>query len=255
MTVVRPVALLLTALLALSGCSLLEQKPVPLYQLDSGEAVTPTRDNGVTVLVGPISVADYLRQQNLLQRQADGSLVATQDARWASGLANDIDQQLLRQLAWRLDSQRLALAPAAPGFSADAQVMLTITRLDSGPTQPAVLEAQWRLLDRRGQLRDSRLIRLEEAHGGPMAEQVKAQSVLLQRLAAELAVAIQPIAAAEPTPEPPRKKPPVAKAKPQGQPLPGRRSRWQNRSRSIRKSSVSRNILHPFNGTPAKAGA
>ncbi|MCR1825342.1 ABC-type transport auxiliary lipoprotein family protein [Pseudomonas oleovorans] len=215
MTVVRPVALLLTTLLVLSGCSLLQQKPVPLYQLDSGQAVTPTQDNGVTVLVGPISVADYLRQQNLLQRQADGSLVAAQDARWASGLANDIDQQLLRQLAWRLNSQRLALAPAAPGFSADAQVMLSITRLDSGPTQPAVLEAQWRLLDRRGQLRDSRLIRLEEAHGGPMAEQVKAQSVLLQRLAAELAVAIQPIAAAEPTPEPPRKKPPVAKAKPQ----------------------------------------
>ncbi|MBP8885608.1 MAG: membrane integrity-associated transporter subunit PqiC, partial [Pseudomonas sp.] len=110
MTVVRPVALLLTTLLVLSGCSLLQQKPVPLYQLDSGQAVTPTRDNGVTVLVGPISVADYLRQQNLLQRQADGSLVAAQDARWASGLANDIDQQLLRQLAWRLDSQRLALA-------------------------------------------------------------------------------------------------------------------------------------------------
>ncbi|MDR8013039.1 membrane integrity-associated transporter subunit PqiC [Ectopseudomonas guguanensis] len=217
MTVVRPLALLLTALLMLSGCGLLQQqKPVPLYQLDSGEAVTPTRDNGVTVLVGPISVADYLRQQHLLQRQADGSLVAAQNARWASGLANDIDQQMLRQLAWRLDSQRLVLAPAAPGFSADAQVMLTITRLDSGPTQPAVLEAQWRLLDRRGQLRDSRLIRLEEAHGGPLAEQVKAQSALLQRLAAELAVAIQPVAAAdEPTPEPPRKKPPVAKAKPQ----------------------------------------
>lgn len=214
MTVVRPLAVLLMTLLTLSGCSLLQQKPVPLYQLDSGSAETPTKDNGVTVLVGPISVADYLRQQNLLQRQADGSLVAAQNARWASGLANDIDQQMLRQLAWRLDSQRLVLAPAAPGFSADAQVMLTITRLDSGPTQPAVLEAQWRLLDRRGQLRDSRLIRLEEAHSGTLAEQVKAQSTLVQRLASELAVAIQPIAIAEdPTPEPPRRKPPVAKAK------------------------------------------
>ena len=50
MTVVRPMALLLTTLLALSGCSLLQQKPVPLYQLDSGQAVTPTKDNGVTVL-------------------------------------------------------------------------------------------------------------------------------------------------------------------------------------------------------------
>ena len=114
MTVVRPLALLLTTLLTLSGCSLLLQKPVPLYQLDSGSAVTPAKDNGMAVLVGPVSIADYLRQEHLLQRQADGSLVAARDARWASGLANDIDQQLLRQLAWRLESQRLALAPAEP---------------------------------------------------------------------------------------------------------------------------------------------
>lgn len=217
MSVVRPAALLLSALLALSGCGLMQHKPVSLYQLDSGDALTPSRDNGITVLVGPISVADYLRQHHLLQRQADGSLMEVPDAVWASGLANDIDQQILRQLAWRLNSQRLTLAPAAPGFSADAQVLLTITRLDSGPTQPAVLEAQWSLLDRRGQLRDSRLIRLEEPHAGPLAEQVKAQSALLQRLSAELATAIQPVAAlTDPVPaEPPKRKAPVVKAKPQ----------------------------------------
>lgn len=215
MTVARPLALLLTSMLALSGCSLLQPTSVPLYQLDNGSAVAPKGD-GVAVLVGPISVADYLRHSNLLQRQADGSLISDTNARWASGLANDIDQQLLRQLAWRLDSQRLVLAPSAPGFAADAQITLTITRLDSGPTEPAVLEAQWRLLDRRGQLRDSRLVHLEEQHSGALAEQVKAQSVLLQRLAAELAVAIQPVALAEPVPVEPRKKPaaPAAKPKP-----------------------------------------
>ncbi|MGP0173237.1 PqiC family protein [Pseudomonas sp. NCHU5208] len=218
MTVVRPLALLLTTLLSLGGCSLLQPKPVPLYQLDAGEAVAPTQQNGVAVLLGPVSVADYLRNGNLLQRQADGSLVAAPNARWASGLANDIDQQLLRQLAWRLNSQRLVLAPA-PGFSADAQVMLNITRLDSGPNQPAVLEAQWRLLDRRGQLRDSRLIHLEEKHNGSLGEQVKAQSVVLQRLAAELATAIQPVVAlAEPPAQPARKKAPSTKSDVQAPP-------------------------------------
>lgn len=214
MTVVRPLALLLTTLLALSGCNLLPQKPVPLYQLDGGDAVAPAREDGVALLIGPVSVADYLRQGSVLQRQADGSLVAASNARWASGLVHDIDQQLLRQLAWRLNTQRLALAPAAPGFAADAQVMLTITRLDSGPSEPAVLEAQWRLLDRRGQLRDSRLVHLEEKHNGALAEQIKAQSTLLQRLAAELAVAIQPVVAVaeqQPPAPPPRKKAPATK--------------------------------------------
>ena len=88
MTVVRPMALLLTTLLALSGCSLLQQKPVPLYQLDSGQAVTPTKDNGVTVLVGPISVADYLRQQNLLQRQANWRSIC-----WSISLARPLAQR------------------------------------------------------------------------------------------------------------------------------------------------------------------
>lgn len=219
MTVVRPLALLLTTLLSLSGCSLLQPKPVPLYQLDAGEAVAPTQQNGVAVLVGPVSVADYLRNGNLLQRQADGSLVAAPNARWASGLANDIDQQLLRQLAWRLNSQRLVLAPA-PGFSADAQVMLSITRLDSGPGQPAVLEAQWRLLDRRGQLRDSRLIHLEEKHDGSLAAQVKAQSIVLQRLAAELATAIQPVVAIAEQPAPPVRKKSAPSAKSDVRPPP-----------------------------------
>lgn len=211
---VRPLALLLTTLLALSGCSLLQQKPVPLYQLDSGNAAAPTKDDGVAVLVGPVSVADYLRHSNLLQRQADGSLIASPNARWASGLANDIDQQLLRQLAWRLNTQRAVLAPAGAGFAADAQIMLTITRLDSGPTEPAVLEAQWRLLDRRGELRDSRLVHLEEKHNGAVPEQIKAQSILLQRLAKDLADAMQPVLVAAEQPAEVVKKRPAPAARP-----------------------------------------
>ena len=49
------------------------------------------------------------------------------------------------------DSQRTVLAPTNAEFKADVQVLLNIIRLDSGPQLPAVLEAQWRLLDRNGQ--------------------------------------------------------------------------------------------------------
>ncbi|MGH8355775.1 MAG: ABC-type transport auxiliary lipoprotein family protein, partial [Pseudomonas sp.] len=99
---------------------------------------------------------------------------------------------------------RLVLAPAAPGFTPEVQVLLSISRLDSGPQQPAVLEAQWRLLARKGQLRDSRLVRLEEPHQGSAADQVKAQSLVLQRLAEQLAAAIQPLSG-QPLVEEPRK--------------------------------------------------
>jgi uncharacterized lipoprotein YmbA len=104
------------------------------------------------------------------------------------------DQLLLRQLAWRLDSQRVMLAPSKANFSPDAQVLLSITRLDSGGNQPAVLDAQWRVLDRRGQVRDTRLVHLEEKHAGGTAAQVQAQGILLQRLAQQLSVAVKPLA-------------------------------------------------------------
>ncbi len=186
-----PSLLLLTSLLSMVGC--VAQPPLTLYQLDSGNPTMPATNKGVAVLLGPVSIADYLQQPTLLQRQQDGSLTAATEARWAGALGADIDQVLLRQLASRLDTQRLVMAPGAAGFVPDVQVQLTISRMDSGPQQPAVLDAQWRLLDRRGQLRDSRLIHIEEPHQGGSADQVRAQSVILRRLAEQLASAIKPL--------------------------------------------------------------
>ncbi|MBB4821224.1 PqiC family protein [Pseudomonas solani] len=186
-----PLLALLTGLLGLGGC--VHNAPVPMYQLDSGTAELPDQSAGMAVLLGPVSVADYLQRETLLQRQPDGSLTASTDGRWAGSLAGDIDQLLLRQLSWRLDSQRLVLAPANPGFTPEIQVLLSISRLDSGPQRPAVLEAQWRVLDKAGQLRDSRLVRLEQPHSGTAADQVRAQSQLLQQLAEQLAGAVKPL--------------------------------------------------------------
>ncbi len=195
MTFLRlPVVLLLTGVLGLAGCSL--HQPASLYQLDSGNPGQPKQSNGMAVLLGPVSVADYLQRETLLQRQADGSLKAASDGRWAGSLAADIDQLLLRQMAWRLDSQRVMLAPtpSTANFSPDVQVLLTITRLDSGRAQPAILDAQWRLIDRRGRVRDNRIVHLEEKHDGDTAAQVQAQGVLLQRLAEQLTAAVRPLA-------------------------------------------------------------
>jgi uncharacterized lipoprotein YmbA len=195
--------LVLTSVLSLVGC--VAQPPVTLYQLDSGNPKMPAANKGVAVLLGPVSIADYLQQPTLQQRQQDGSLTPATQARWAGSLGGDIDQVLLRQLASRLETQRLVLAPGGAGFVPDVQIELTISRMDSGPLQPAVLDAQWRLLDRRGQLRDSRLIHIEEPHQGGSADQVRAQSVILRRLAEQLAVAIKPVAEQMPIAEETRK--------------------------------------------------
>lgn len=182
---------------SLSGCML--QQPLPMYRLENGSSTMPERIDGPAVLLGPVTLADYLQRDAMLQRLPDGSLAAdAQHARWAGSLQGDIEQLLLRQLAARLETQRVQLSPAGAGFTPDVQVEVAITRLDSGPAHPAVLEAQWRLLDKQGKLQGSRLVRLQEEHQGTPADQVHAQSVLLQRLGEMLATAAKPLAVAKP---------------------------------------------------------
>lgn len=207
----------LAGLLAMAGCA--ATPPAQFYQLQQGNPGLPQADAGVAVLLGPLKLADYLQRETLVQRQVDDTLVITQQARWVGSLQDDVAQLLLRQLAGRLDSSRLALYPDRVGFKPEAQLLLSISRLDSGPFQPAVLEAQWRLLDGGGKMLDSRLVRLDEAHNGELTDQVRAQSVLLQKLAAQMASAVRtmPRAAALPPAETaPRK----AAAAPKSQRIP-----------------------------------
>jgi uncharacterized lipoprotein YmbA len=176
--------LLLSMVLGVAGCSLLPQ--APLYQLDAGTLKAPSARTGVVLLLEPLTLAQYLQREVILQRQADGSLTET-DAHWAGSLQEDIEHLLQRQLASRLHTPYV-LAAASSGRPADMQLIVSISRLDSGPQQPAVLHAQWRLLDKNGQLREQRLLQLEQTHSDSLTSQVQAQSRLLQQLAEQLAV-------------------------------------------------------------------
>lgn len=187
--VMRFSTVLLLACSALAGCV---SQPTSMYRLDGGALEVPAQAEGAAVLLGPVVLADYLQRDVVLQRLADGSLAENAQAVWAGSLEQNVDQLLLRQLASRLNTQRLELSPGSQGFNPEVQVQLEITRLDSGPEHPAVLEAQWRLLDKRGNRQGGRLVRLQEEHQGSTADQVRAQSVLLGRLSELMADAIKP---------------------------------------------------------------
>jgi uncharacterized lipoprotein YmbA len=185
-----PVAILLAGIVALGGCAFVAP-PAHYYQLDSGTTELSSRSSGTAVLLGPLDVADYLQGDTLVQRKADNSISVDTRSHWANDLPSDINQVLLRQLSSRLKSNRLALYSDRDGFDADVQLVVSINRLDSGPQKPAVLEAQWRLLDKNGKQRESRVVSLREEHNGTTADQVRAQSELLQHLAVDLSKAVK----------------------------------------------------------------
>lgn len=186
-----PLGIAMLGVLALgtAGCSV--APPTQFYQLQQPSTEVVSRESNVTVLLGPLKIADYLQRENMMQREADGSLSLSQQARWAGSLQDDMGQFLMRQMSAQLGSSRISLYPDRVGIEAQAQVVLSISRLDSGVNQPAVLEAQWRLLDAKGNLRSSRVEHFEEVHNGEFSDQVRAQSELLNRLTKELVLAIQ----------------------------------------------------------------
>jgi uncharacterized lipoprotein YmbA len=197
MTVVRfPFVVAMLGLLGLSGCAVWPLSSTSaLYQLDEGTFVeAPVPREGMPVLLESVEIAEYLRGDVLLQRQADGTLLPANHARWAGSFASNVSEQLRRQLSTQLKSQNLLSRPAPAGFKPDAQVAVEIVRLDSGPSQPAVLEARWRLLGADGRLQGNHLVRLKEEHQGSTADQVRAQSLLLQQLVVQMADAIKPLA-------------------------------------------------------------
>lgn len=186
-----PLAIAMLGIIALgtAGCSF--APPVQFYQLQQIDAEQTSAKSNAMVLLGPLKIADYLQRENILQREPDGSLRVSQQARWAGSLQDDIGRFVLRQIAAELGSSRIALYPDRVGIDAQAQVVLSISRLDSGLEQPAVLEAQWRLLDDQGILRDSQVVRFEEQHTGEMSDQVRAQSDLLNQLTKQLVAALR----------------------------------------------------------------
>jgi len=186
-----PLGIAMLGVLALGavGCSV--APPAQFYQLQQPEMGAVSGKSNATVLLGPLKIADYLQRENMIQRKSDGSLSLSQEARWAGSLQDDIGQLLLRQISAELGSSRISLYPDRIGMQAQAQVVLSISRLDSGVEQPAVLEAQWRLLDAKGILRNSRVLRFEEAHNGEVSDQVRAQSDLLAQLSKQLVGALQ----------------------------------------------------------------
>jgi len=181
----------LVGLLGLTGCA--TPPPPSVYQLQAGEPAVsaPRSPRGVAVLLGPIGLPDYLKHETLVQRQADGHLQVDSQAHWAGRLQDNVNSVLLHRLATQLNSSRLVLHAEREGFRPEVQAIVRIDRLDSGPEQPAVLEAQWRLLDAQGEQRTSRILRLQELHAKTTVDQVRAQSLLLQQLSEQLARDIQ----------------------------------------------------------------
>ena len=131
--------------LALGAC-LSSSPPARFFGLtpmpaDSG----PYDGQAVTLALGPLDVADYLKRPQIVTRGAGNELTVNEYARWAERL----DSAIPRVLAANIDALSpgvVAVAiPYSPAVSPDYRLIGRIHRFDTDASGLAVLELQWGL--------------------------------------------------------------------------------------------------------------
>lgn len=141
--------LLASALVALfSGC--FGTSPTArFYTLSPVETRKPpvTSSLGVVVLVGPVTIPDYLDRRQIMTRSGRNELILAEFDRWGGSLDGEIARVLIAGLGERLAPGSIAVLPWRGSLLADARriyrIPVTVTRFDGTPGEKVVLNASW----------------------------------------------------------------------------------------------------------------
>ncbi len=191
-----PVTLAIVALL-FGGC--LSRSPSPRYyalsSIPEGQAIskgTSPAQNAV-IGIGPVKLADYLDESQIVTRTSDNQLLKAEYDRWAGSFKNNFINMLAENIGVLLRTDRIFLYPWRTEVPIDYQVVVDVVRCDGRLGEAAWLVARWSVLGGpEKKLLKMNQSRITEPVTGPdYAGLVAAQSRALARLGQEVAQAIQ----------------------------------------------------------------
>jgi uncharacterized lipoprotein YmbA len=191
--------ILATVSIFLGGCLGRSQTP-RFYALSpmQQDQVTPKRESSARNLVigiGPVKLADYLDQSNLVTRASDNQLVKAEYDRWVGSFKDDFINVLAENIGFLLPTERVYLYPWRPSVPIDYQVVLDVVRLDGRLGEAAWLVARWSVLGgpEKKLLNMERSSIREPVKDADYAALVAAQSRAVAKLSQEIAEAIQEV--------------------------------------------------------------
>jgi uncharacterized lipoprotein YmbA len=184
------------ATIFISGC--LGRSPSPSFY-----TLTPVQDqvfsgrsspvHQAVIGIGPVKLADYLDESQIVTRTNDNQLVKAEFNRWAGSFKNNFTNVLADDLGSRLSTERVYLYPWRLSVPVDYQVTVDVVRCDGRLGEAAWLEARWSLF--KGP--DKKLLKTMRANisepvtGPDYAALVAAQSRAVAKLSQEIATVIQ----------------------------------------------------------------
>lgn len=190
-----PVILVIAALF-LGGC-VRSQTPrfYTLSPIQPGEVISRPASpaHNAVVGVGPVTLADYLDQPDLLTRTGDNQLLKAEYDRWAGSFKNDFVNVLAENIGVLVPTERIYLYPWRGSVPIGYQVALEVVRCDGRLGDSATLEARWSVFGGpEKKLLTMRRSSIHEPVLGPdYAALVAAQSRAVGKLSQEIAEAIR----------------------------------------------------------------
>jgi uncharacterized protein len=143
--------------------------------------------------IGPVTIADYLDQSDLVTRTGDNQLVKAEYDRWAGSFKDDFINILAENIGFLVPTERIYLYPWRGSVTIGYQVALEVIRCDGRLGEAAYLVARWSVFGgpEKKILKMNRSSISEPVTGPGYAALVAAQSRAVARLSQEIAGAIK----------------------------------------------------------------
>jgi uncharacterized lipoprotein YmbA len=145
--------------------------------------------------IGPVTLADYLDQSDLVTRTGDNQLVKAEYDRWAGSFKNDFINVLAENIGFLVPTERIYLYPWRGSVPIGYQVALEVIRCDGRLGEAAYLVARWSVFEgpEKKLLKMNRSSIREPVTGADYAALVAAQSRAVAKLSQEIAGAIKAV--------------------------------------------------------------
>jgi uncharacterized lipoprotein YmbA len=157
----------------------------------TAKRISPAQN--AVVGIGPVQLADYLDQSDLVTRRGDNQLIKAEYDRWAGSFKNDFINVLAEDIGYLVPTQRIYLYPWRGSVPIGYQVALEVVRCDGRLGEAAWLVARWSVFagPEKKLLKMQRSSIREPVTGADYAALVAAQSRAVAKLSQEIAQAIQ----------------------------------------------------------------
>jgi uncharacterized lipoprotein YmbA len=162
--------------------------PTRYYALQAPSLPAGQNAAGVSIAVGPATVAEAIDRPQLVVRRSGSKVDVLEDDRWADTPKHEIPRVLAAHLANLLPAAQLAPYPQYAAASAAWQILLDVQTFDAKPGEAVTVEIVWTLRrEADGQRSTWHMSEREPIQGTSPEAIVAAWSKALGHLAAQMA--------------------------------------------------------------------